>query len=119
MLASRTALVRVTFVVALGAAAGLAGAAAASAVTEAPDSATCADPPARVAEWPAELPVGTLVFDEVQTAYVVQNDCGVLTLVRADDPRSCYAMTGYGLQRYPCRAPSAEVAAGGFERSVR
>jgi hypothetical protein len=98
--------VRIVSVLALVTVAGLAGCAAArdTAAGDAAPSSTAAPcvPPDRPAGWPDELTVGTRLLSEVRTSYVVQSDCGVLTLIRADDPHSCYYLTSYGLQRYPC-----------------
>jgi hypothetical protein len=102
MSATRTPPYRIAIVLALVAGPALAG--CSGAAEAAPGSATesCGQPPARAVEWPAELTVGTRVASEADTSYLVQTDCGVLTLVRSDDPSSCWYMTGYGLQRYPC-----------------
>jgi hypothetical protein len=98
--------VRIAAVLALVTAAGLAGCAAAgdSAAGDAAPARTAqpCEPPDRPAEWPSELTVGTRLLSEVHTSYLVQSDCGVLTLIRSDDPHSCYYLTAYGLQRYPC-----------------
>src|SRR3954462_8492872 len=53
-------------------------------------------------EWPKELPDGSRLFSDVHTSYVVVTDYGVQTLIKSSDDDSCYSMTGYGLQRYPC-----------------
>ena len=82
--------------------AGWLGAADAAEPAAAPASESCVDPPEPAAAWPAELPVGTRLESEVHTSYLVTTDCGVLTLVRSDDPHNCWYMTGYGLQRLPC-----------------
>jgi hypothetical protein len=89
--------------------AGSAGAADASVSTSAPASEPCGQPQDRVAAWPAELIPGTRLVSEVQTSYVVSTDCGVLTLVRSDDPNSSWYMTGYGLQRYPTTAVNSRA----------
>ena len=102
MSASRTTVVRTASVVALLAAAGFAGWAGAADAAPAPASESCSDPMDRDVEWPAELPVGTRLVSDAGTSYLVQTDCGVLTLVRSDDPGSCWYLTGYGLQRYSC-----------------
>jgi hypothetical protein len=102
MSASRTTVVRTASVVALLAAAGFAGWAGAAEAAPATTSGSCGDPLDRDVEWPPELPVGTRLVSEAHTHYVVQTDCGALTLIRSDDPDSCWYMTGYGLQRYPC-----------------
>jgi hypothetical protein len=56
----------------------------------------------RATEWPRELPNGSRLVSEVGTSFVVVTDCGVQTLIKSSDDDGCYAMTGYGLQRYPC-----------------
>jgi hypothetical protein len=93
---------RTASVLALLTAAGLAGCSGDAEAAPAPPSGSCGDPLDRDVEWPAELPVGTRVVSDADSSYLVQTDCGVLTLVRSDDPGSCWYMTGYGLQRYPC-----------------
>jgi hypothetical protein len=98
----RTTAVRTASVVALLAAAGFAGCSGDAEAAPAPASESCGDPIDRGVEWPAELSVGTRLVSDSHTSYLVQTDCGVLTLVRSDDPGSCWYMTGYGLQRYPC-----------------
>jgi hypothetical protein len=102
MSASRTTVVRTASVVALLTAAGFAGWAGAAEAAPAPASASCSDPLDRDVGWPAELPVGTRLVSDADTSYLVQTDCGVLTLVRSDEPGSCWYLTGYGLQRYSC-----------------
>ena len=103
MSASRTTVVRTASVAALLTAAGFVGwAGAAGAAPGTRASASCGDPLDRAVEWPAELPVGSRLVSDAHTSYLVQTDCGVLTLVRSDDPGSCWYMTGHGLQRYPC-----------------
>lgn len=98
----RTLVVRTASVIALVTAAGFVGWAGAAGAAPAPATAPCGDPLDRDVEWPAELPVGTRLVSDARTSYLVQTDCGVLTLVRSDDPASCWYMTGYGLQRYSC-----------------
>jgi hypothetical protein len=102
MSAPRTITFRTAAVLALLTAAGLAGCSGDAEAAPAPTSASCGDPLDRDVAWPAELPVGTRLVSDARTSYLVQTDCGVLTLVRSDDPGSCWYMTGYGLQRYPC-----------------
>jgi hypothetical protein len=93
---------RTAAVLALLTAAGLAGCSGDAEAAPATPAGSCGDPPDRTVEWPAELPLGTRLVSEAHTGYLVQTDCGVLTLVRSDDPGSCWYLTGYGLQRYPC-----------------
>ena len=87
-------------------AAGRAGVPGGGDASAAPAARSCGDSLDGSVEWPTELTVGTRLVSEVGTSYVVQTDCGVLTLVRSDDRGSCYYMTGYGLQRYPCSGAS-------------
>jgi hypothetical protein len=102
MSATRTRHVRIAFVLALVAAPVLAGCTGPAEAAPGVPTESCGEPPAPAAEWPAELTVGTRLATDAHTSYLVQTDCGMLTLVRSDDPDSCYYMTGYGLQRYPC-----------------
>jgi hypothetical protein len=102
MSASRTVPLRVASVLVLVAAPAIAGCSPEAAASPAPTSESCGEPAARAPEWPAELIVGSRLASQADTSYLVQTDCGVLTLVRSDDPGSCWYMTGYGLQRYPC-----------------
>jgi hypothetical protein len=98
----RTIAVRTASVLVLLTAAGLAGCSGDAEAAPARPSGSCGAPLDREVEWPAELPVGTRLVSESDTSYLVQTDCGALTLVRSDDPGSCWYMTGYGLQRYAC-----------------
>jgi hypothetical protein len=102
MTATRTVAFRAASVLALLTAAGLAGCSGDAEAAPASPSASCGEPLDRDVDWPAELPVGTRLVSEAHTSYLVQTDCGVLTLVRSDDPGSCWYLTGYGMQRYPC-----------------
>jgi hypothetical protein len=100
MIAIHTVPLRIICVLALVTAGGLAGCSTAADAAQRPTE-SCGDAPVR-AEWPTELPAGTRLISEARVVYVVQPDCGALTLIRSDDPHSCYYLTAYGLQRYPC-----------------
>jgi hypothetical protein len=93
---------RIASLLVLVTAAGLTGWSGTAGAAPPAISGACGTSPVGAPDWPAELPVGTRLASEVGVGYLVETDCGALTLVRSGDPTSCYSMTGYGLQRHPC-----------------